>query len=287
MSGAPGSGREPPFRGFPAGARATPVPTLFFSRVLPMLTDPAALAVTTYVFYALQRKRGVPRWVSLRELAGETPLMTLLTGLDAGPRANQHRTSGTGPPHPSPKGTPAAKGGEATEEHHGTEAVHALRRGVDAAVELGVLLALPVRGDGPDDVLLFLNTPSDRRGMELARTGRGVARGAPPGGAIEARAPAPSVYGLYEENIGTLTPLVAEELEEAERLYPAAWIEAAMRRAVEANARSWRYVRRILERWAVEGPDDEKAGRLPASDADRRYLGGKYGRIIRSRIERA
>lgn len=275
-----------PFEGFPAGARATPVPSLFFSRVMPMLTDPAALAVTTYVFYALQRKKGFPRWVSLRELAGEAPLMALLTGLETGPRARSS-TSGTAPPRPSTEGTPAAKGGEATEEHFESEAVQALRRGVDAAVELGVLLALPVRGDGTDDTLLFLNTPSDRRGLELARTGRVAARGAPPGGPIEARVPAPSVYRLYEENIGTLTPLVAEELEEAERLYPLSWIEAAMRRAVEANARSWRYVRRILERWAVEGPDDEKAGRLPSSDAERRYLGGKYGRIIRSRIERA
>ena len=50
--------------------------------------------------------------------------------------------------------------------------------------------------------------------------------------------------------------MVAEELREAERTYPPNWIEDAFREAVELNKRNWRYIRRILERWAAEGKDD-------------------------------
>ena len=65
----------------------------------------------------------------------------------------------------------------------------------------------------------------------------------------------PNIFVLYEQNIGPLTPLLAEELMEAEDTYPAAWIEDAFREAVELNKRSWRYIQRILERWAAEGKD--------------------------------
>jgi DNA replication protein len=47
--------------------------------------------------------------------------------------------------------------------------------------------------------------------------------------------------------------LIAQELEEAARTYPAEWIEEALRIAVSRNVRRWSYVRRILERWATEG----------------------------------
>ena len=66
-----------------------------------------------------------------------------------------------------------------------------------------------------------------------------------------------SVFRLYEENVGLVTPLIAEQLAEAERQYPGEWIEDAFRLAVAYNRRSWRYVERILQRWATEGKDDE------------------------------
>jgi DnaD/phage-associated family protein len=84
---------------------------------------------------------------------------------------------------------------------------------------------------------------------------------------------------LYEQNIGALTPLLAEELMEAEDIYPATWIEDAMREAVELNKRSWRYVLRILERWQEEGRTDEKARRGDERDR-RRFIEGEYADYI-------
>jgi len=65
-----------------------------------------------------------------------------------------------------------------------------------------------------------------------------------------------SIFDLYEQNIGLLQPLLAEELLEAERTYPESWIRDAFRIAVQSNARRWRYIASILERWARDGKDD-------------------------------
>ena len=66
----------------------------------------------------------------------------------------------------------------------------------------------------------------------------------------------PNIYSLYEQNIGILTPIVAEKIEEAEQKYPLQWIEEAISEAVSLNARNWRYISRILERWEIEGKED-------------------------------
>jgi DNA replication protein len=75
---------------------------------------------------------------------------------------------------------------------------------------------------------------------------------------------------LYEENIGALTPMIAEELKEAEDTYPAEWISDAFRIAVENNVRNWRYVSAILTRWKEKGRDERKNRRDTEKDR-RRY----------------
>jgi DnaD/phage-associated family protein len=55
--------------------------------------------------------------------------------------------------------------------------------------------------------------------------------------------------------------MIADELKEAEELYPSTWIEEAFREAVSQNKRTWRYIARILERWEREGRTDGEPGR--------------------------
>ena len=75
-------------------------------------------------------------------------------------------------------------------------------------------------------------------------------------------APEPlNIFSLYEDNIGVLSPLIVDELKEAEQAYPQGWIEDAFREAVTRNKRSWRYVAKILESWEREGRTDGGAGR--------------------------
>lgn len=63
----------------------------------------------------------------------------------------------------------------------------------------------------------------------------------------------PTVYKLYEENIGPLTPYTAELLRDAAQTYSEEWLEEAIKEAVHYNARSWRYVQAILRNWKEKG----------------------------------
>ena len=217
---------EPKFAGFPAGARATAIPNVFFSELLPQVRDADELRVLVYVFYALGRRRGYPRFVTAAELAAEAPLATALGG-DMG-----------------------------TTER--------LENALAAAVERGALIVLAIGEPGKEEMAFLLNTPSGRRAVAAFAKGRlGGRQPEPP-----SEAPAgerANVYRLYEDNIGPLTPLVAQELKEAEELYPVEWIREAFREAAVLNHRSWRYAARILERWATEGRKREEAGRDPGS----------------------
>jgi len=231
---------EKPFEGFPAGARAVAIPSLFFSAVLPRIDDPAELVVTVYFFFAHARKKGQPRFMTHGELAADGSLAAALGSLPEG----------------------------------------GLRRGLDAAVQRGTLLRLALEQDGGEE-LFFLNTPGGRRAVAAVKAGRlELGHLAPEPGA--GREPLPSVFALYEQNIGTIGPLIADELKDAETRYPGEWIEAAFREAVSLNKRSWSYIAAILRRWEAEGPDYEKAGRDTEGDEGRRRsLAGRYRHLVR------
>ena len=67
----------------------------------------------------------------------------------------------------------------------------------------------------------------------------------------------PNIFVLYEQNIGALTPMIADELRDAEQAYPISWIEDAIKSAVENNVRRWRYVVAILEKWREQGRHEQ------------------------------
>jgi DnaD/phage-associated family protein len=149
----------------------------------------------------------------------------------------------------------------------------ALDRGLDRSVWRGTLLRARIRDGEREDELYVVNTVANRKALE-ALTGHGVR--------LEAPAPATpdtngsTIFALYEQNIRPITPLIAEELAEAEKAYPPEWIRDAFREAVSLNKPNWRYIESILRRWETEGRSDEKSGRDPQVDwLERRYREGK------------
>lgn len=132
----------------------------------------------------------------------------------------------------------------------------ALRRALDCAVEHGALL----------------RSASDVNGVREDIYSPALGAGQPP---------SINIFTLYEQNIGMITPMVAEELKEAEGLYPPQWIEEAIKEAVVLNKRSWRYIARILERWGSEGKDsgEHKGDAERASSG--KYIRGKYGHLVK------
>lgn len=118
--------------------------------------------------------------------------------------------------------------------------------GLEKCVQRGSLLR--VTFDTEDDVY-FINSPRGRASAEAARESGWIPskrHSAPP-------LTRPNIYKLYEENIGPLTPLLADSLKDAEEEYPIERIEEAIFLAVKANARKWSYVEAILKRWKEEG----------------------------------
>ncbi len=148
-----------------------------------------------------------------------------------------------------------------------------VRAALDAAVARGVLLAWDPPAGGPR--YYFLNSPKGRAARQAAQSGRWhPGEPAPP----PATAAQPNVFRLYEENFGPLTPLIAERLRDALSQYPQDWIVEAMQLAVLRNARNWRYVEAILERWTTEGRDDRTSEKPARSDAER-YKRDPYARF--------
>jgi DnaD/phage-associated family protein len=216
------------------------VPNLFFSELLPDVDHLGELKVTLHIFWLLTQKEGERRYVGSDELAADR---RLLAGL-AGP---------------------------------GTKPEEALRDALERAVVRGTLLRVIVGEGAKQRDWYFVNSEKGRRAVDDLLAGRWTPAGADQ--TVRLQSQRPNIFVLYEQNIGPLTPLLAEELMEAESTYPAEWIEDAFREAVELNKRSWRYVQRILERWAAEGREDETSRRGDERDR-RRFIEGEYADYI-------
>ena len=232
------------FKGFPAKMEFTPIPNFFFSAVLPQISDIRELKTTLHVLAALYRKRGYPRFVTYPELMGNASLMNSLRGE-------------TKPPD------------------------EVLRQSLEMAAKRGTIIHLVLERDGVSEDFYLLNTESDRKIAEKIQNGELKLSGLKAGGqtyvAVEEQ---PDIFTLYEQNVGMLTPIIAEELREAEKLYPESWIREAIKEAVSLNKRSIRYIVRILERWAAEGKSDGTYQRVSKKGPDK-YIKQRYGHVVR------
>ena len=160
----------------------------------------------------------------------------------------------------------------------------ALRHGLELAVSRGTLLRLTLQREGTSEDLFFINTERDQEAVARIERGEIDLGALPQKEPYQEAAQPPNIFTLYEENIGMLTPMIAEELKEAEKLYPAPWVEDAFKEAVSLNIRRWRYISSILERWGVEGRQHHgKGGRYPQEDPDK-YVKGRYGHLVKRRI---
>lgn len=208
------------------------IPRVFIAEVLPQIAEFAELKVTLCCFDLLAEAGGYDSPLAGEAIFRHTALRASLKRLG------------------SPK-----------------EPDESIGRGLELAVSRGTLLrfaALPSEEgvNGHQQTWYLLNTPRNREA--LAKMARGVVPPPPPIGQPEEPAPAivperPNVFRLYEQNVGMLTPIIADQLIEATERYPLEWIEDAFTEAVSYNKRNWRYIRAILEKWATDGRGDGDA----------------------------
>lgn len=149
-----------------------------------------------------------------------------------------------------------------------------LAEGLDAALRRRTLIHLTLPADGRVSNWYLVNTAVNQVWVQRLGTAQSVL--SPPSELMER----PSLLSLYEQNIGLITPMLVEELREAEERYPRLWIEEAMREAVRANARSWRYIRKVLERWAAHGRQHAPDQAERPIDVDK-YTSGQFGGLFR------
>jgi DNA replication protein len=152
---------------------------------------------------------------------------------------------------------------------------------LEKAVKRGSLLAAfpPETDRGSQDkitALYFLNSPRGRAAAEAFARGQWQPQ-------AETSAPPPrerpNIFKLYEENIGPLTPMIADALKDSEKTYPPEWLAEALEIAVLKNKRNWKYVEAILHRWKEEG-HAKKQDRRDAQEDGRRYTEGEYADFI-------
>ncbi len=186
---------------------SSPLPDLFFQRLLREISALDELRVTVYALWRFEHMDA-----SLRALSEAD-----LDPLDLGLSAEQ------------------------------------VRSGLDAAIQRGTLL----RSVHDGHAVYFLNSPQGHRAAEE------YARAGWPQSASVSSAPLerPNIYRLYEDNIGPLTPLIADALNDAEKTYPPEWVAEAIDLAVKHNKRSWKYSEAILRRWKEEGRAEKQSGR--------------------------
>jgi DnaD/phage-associated family protein len=227
------------FSGFPEGPmRLTPVPNLFFSDLLPAVDHIGELKITLYAFWALSQKEGRFQYLRREEMAADELLLQALE----------------------------------TDEVPGEQALDEV---LARAVARGTLLKATLDFAESQDVLYVLNTPKGRAAIRGLERGEWKPSGDPQA-PVSLQIERPNIFALYEQNIGPLTPMIAERLRLAEREYPTRWLREAMQIAVENNVRKWRYVEAILEDWKTKGRDEREDLR-DTEEARRRYLEGELG----------
>jgi DnaD/phage-associated family protein len=230
------------FKGFKEGrVRLTPVPDLFFSELLPQIDHLGELKVSMYAFYRLDRMEGVFRYLRQANFLEDAGFMQ---GLGANPQ----------------------------------EAQEALYTALERCVQRGTLLEANLELEGSRETFYFLNSPKGRAALEaiMRAEWRPTRDALAP---IDVTPAHPNIFRLYEENIGPLTPMISETLQDAEQTYPANWIEEAIQIAVENNVRRWSYVEAVLERWKDEGRHGRKDRRDTEEDR-RKYVEGEFSDFI-------
>lgn len=249
------SNHQSGFIGFPdVKMKPVVVPDHFFTDLLPLIDDLGELKLTLHCFWLLNEQETDIRYLRGSDLRSDERMLQSLSG------DTDLRTA------------PAA-----------------LEDALQRAVARNTLLKLDIETDdeaGEPQVedWYFMNTVKGRQTVALIRQGKIKSRDLAAAIPSEARLKVerPNIFVMYEQNIGFMTPMIADQLRDMEKTYAPDWIEEAFEIAVGSNKRSIRYIQAILKRWESEGkgPDSHEETRRDTPEQRDKYRPDKYSDII-------
>lgn len=214
------------FPGFPEGElRTVPVPEPFFAELLPAIDHLGELKVTLYAFWRLSLMEGRYRFLRRDDLARDEIFMR---GLSTSPRLAQEL----------------------------------LDDALERAEARGTLLYVSIEDAAARHDLYFVNSPKGREAVEKLIAGEWRPEESATGNVTLSHVRS-NIFVLYEQNIGPLTPLIADELRDLMATYPGPWIEDAIRIAARNNIRKLKYIVAVLDRMKAEGRASQ-----PQADAE-------------------
>lgn len=153
-------------------------------------------------------------------------------------------------------------------------------RGLEKAINRGGMLRASPRGEGREvqkeaKVYFLLNSPRGRAAVEAIESGKWS-----PGESSTPPMERPNMFRLYEENIGPLTPLIADAMKDAEELYSDEWVADAIELAAKNNKRNWKYCEAVLKRWKDEGRHGKKDQQDPGKGSER-YTNSEFEEYLK------
>jgi len=226
--------------------KLTQIPASFFTQILPALNDLASLKIALYAFWWISQQESNIPYMMVGNFSDDEVFMA---SLGATPKEQRD----------------------------------ALSAGLMDLQEQSVLLKAAVKPSPQETVVFFLNTKKGQAAVEAISQGnlQVLESGNHP---TKLNLEFPNIYALYEENVGPLTPIIADALREMENLYPPDWIEDAINEAVKNNVRKLKYIEAILQNWQTEGRNDRtdrgRSKKSKEEDDPERYVKGKYSDFI-------
>jgi DnaD/phage-associated family protein len=217
--------------GFSRGVQFTPVPSPLLASLLEDIDSLAELKVVLRTIHGLHKQRKVPASITFGDLYSDRTVASMLGA-------------------------------------SGDDLERTVNTAIESAIDRGILL-IAVSEQGNRGI--YLNSEPVRRA--LARQGitpvTVASKSTETWPDTEAARPKMNAVTFYEQNISAVTPLVAENIHAALEEHPEDEVLLAIRKAAEANARSWNYIAAILRRWALEGrPEELDDGRDGTAERD-------------------
>lgn len=202
------------FSGFSSGkVHWIHLPEPFFTDLLPLIDDADELKCTLFFFWAISKQEGSVVYLNHNEFFQSPILREWFSSED-----------------PS--------------------------KAIQSGLEKALIRKTIIAASSPkwqNRILLFLNSPTGRTAADSFMNGSWSPNETDHLPPMPVNQRVMNIFELYEDNIGPLTPMIADDLKEAQSEYPVQWIEEAIHLSVQNNKRSWRYVHAILKSWKKEG----------------------------------